>query len=126
MLIKTVCTVGGISMNKHQVKMSIVVPAVDLANSVSSLQLIGQSFDIGLSSNGKKYRIKNVILAGIKVDRDGESRIQLEIDPDDMQMSFGELSELKSQNVKVVLKGGSSNGQNDNDKGDNENSQTDE
>lgn len=90
------------------INMSISAPLTELAGAVTILKLIGKSFTMGVQCEGEQYAIKHVIYQGMRIDREGCSRITFNVDPDSLDkagLSFVKLAEWKTKNVTILLKG---------------------
>src|SRR4030066_984199 len=94
MKIKLQGQIVGIAYRKS-VKLTLKFDALQLGNVASTLTLINNSFKVGIKNEeGKNYVIKNALYEGLSVSRDGDTKLKLDIEPEQMP-SLKEIKDMK-------------------------------
>ena len=96
--------IGNTIMYNNIVRLSFSFPFSEIANSTASVMYIGKTFDLFVVHEKIKYKFANAILYRLVIEHDGDSKLIVEIEPKDMDISFSELQDLRDTTVIVALK----------------------
>ena len=76
--------IKGFNYRKNSIKMTLGFDALQLGKVVELLTLINTSFIIGIKTDDSNLVIKNVIYDGLSFGKDGDSRLKLDIEPEQL------------------------------------------
>lgn len=106
MVVKYTGTIDSVRLaNNGNVQIQMSAPYCEIASIVSILQLMNKAFSMILVDGDKNYKVKNVIFNGLRIDKDGESKIKFDMESEDMKnLDFVVLGNMKGKNILTALK----------------------
>lgn len=86
-MVKSKCTIVSFSCRKNAGKITIKIAALDISHSVSVLQYLNETFDMGLIEGKVKIKIPNVLYDKMSINSDGEAKVTFNVEPENMPLA---------------------------------------
>lgn len=85
-------------------KMELLVPFSEISNALQSVRVLNKTFDVGIITEGEKYKLNNSMIHAIKIEGDGGVKVTLSIPSKEFKIAPSSLALFKEKPINVIIR----------------------